>query len=507
MSRKSDYYKRLARYEDPVAAYLADNPGDEAGAEHIRELMARAGELPGKTVEREPEEYDDSKLSVLIPSKDHPGLLSQCLQSFVKYTDYDKLEFIVVDNGSSPENREKYEELKKSIPFTYIYEAGEFNFSRMCNSAVKASIGRLLLFLNDDIELRPLPGREDISKWLKIMAAEAIRPETGAVGALLYYPPDESGEYRIQHAGVSNIGLGPVHKHNGSLRRPSVPKEVIAVTAACLLVERKKFREAGGFCEELEVAYNDVDLCFTLYEKGYRNIVRPEAELIHHESTSRGYEESAEKRRRQLEEWVKLYKRHPEMYGRDPYLDPAIPMWKLTSDMKPEFTAESDAPGISSEVSELQVLKPSQSGRLLRKLGIDIAPLYHIDHAFSRIYMDKDGEPRRQWRIEGWAAPRKKALWNYTRYLLLRDKWGTSVRIKLFETYRPDTKAVLTEQEGYALSGFAARIDEEKVTEGKYEAGFAFDPPSDGYEYICFTGVMIEFKYGSEPVITEAENA
>ena len=69
-----------------------------------------------------------------------------------------------------------------------------------------------------------------------------------------------------------------------------------------MMMKRSAFDKVGGFTEELAVAFNDVDLCLKIREKGYLNIFTPFAELYHYESKSRGYEDTPEKQKRFLSE-------------------------------------------------------------------------------------------------------------------------------------------------------------------------------------------------------------
>lgn len=269
----------------------------------------------------------DTLVSVIIPSKDNVPVLKQCLEALcrtVKETDY---EIIVVDNGSSAKNKgavsEEIDRLNCDAAYkahlqraVYLYKPMEFNFSRMCNMGAKAAKGNLFLFLNDDVTAVK-------EGWLDMMAQKALQPWAGAVGYKLLYPDAE----RIQHAGVTNIDMGPAHRlqrlkdsdcHYDGRNRGVW--NMLAVTGACLMLRREVFEEAGGFCEKLKVAFNDVDLCFTLYELGYQNLVINSSFLLHHESLSRGLDnEDEEKTKRLLGERDMLYERHPNLEGRDPY--------------------------------------------------------------------------------------------------------------------------------------------------------------------------------------------
>lgn len=263
-----------------------------------------------ETVLNGKEGVETEKVSVIIPSKDNPEVLGKCLESLRKTSGP---EIIVVDNGSSPENKRKIEELTRGMK--YIYEPMEFNFSRMCNIGADAAGGKYLLFLNDDIEVCG----ED---WLYAMKAKARLPYVGAVGLKLYYPDSN----RIQHAGITNLPVGPVHKMQFTLDEGSIyfdrnraDMNCLAVTGACLLIDKEKYMEVGGLKESLRVAYNDVDLGFALYEAGYQNVVINTHYAYHHESLSRGSDETREKQARLQKEREHLYEMHPALKGKDPY--------------------------------------------------------------------------------------------------------------------------------------------------------------------------------------------
>ncbi len=261
------------------------------------------------------------KISVIIPSKDNYEILSRCLSSFHELTDYPDFEIILVDNGSTDENRVRYRQLSDQYHMTYLYQKETFNFSHMCNIGSRAADGDYLLFLNDDTEVID-------AKWLKRMAGQASLEHTGAVGAKLLYPDREM----IQHIGVLNLECGPSHALTGFsdkkvyyFGRNRLDYNYLAVTGACLLVKKKKFEEVHGFCEELPIAYNDVDFCFRLAERGYYNVMRNDAVLLHHESVSRGLDFLDQKKMERLaRERGKLYEMHPNFYQYDPFYNPNL---------------------------------------------------------------------------------------------------------------------------------------------------------------------------------------
>ncbi|MCM1098640.1 MAG: glycosyltransferase, partial [Ruminococcus flavefaciens] len=315
-------------------------------------------------------------VSVVIPSKDHPDLLRQCVESVKVSGKGIPLEIIVMDNGSGADNREKIEKMLREeagggaagsssdearLSIQYVYQPMVFHFSRMCNLGAEKARGELLLFLNDDVVLRDSCIRE--------MAARAARDYTGAVGLKLLYPETE----RIQHAGITNLPMGPVHKlqslpddrdYYGKANNGC--RNFLAVTAACLMVEKKKFAEAGGFCEELPVAFNDVALCFRLYELGYHNVCLNDIFAYHYESASRGDDESPEKLRRLLGEKKKLYELYPGLEGRDPYYSVFLNREGLDVRIEPSYrTAGNRAQEAGSLKQETELSKYRQDECLL----------------------------------------------------------------------------------------------------------------------------------------------
>lgn len=265
------------------------------------------------------------KVSVIIPSKDHPDILTQCIESVRAYTTYDNYEMIVVDNGSCQENKQKYETLCEKHHVVYHYAPMEFNFSRMCNIGAKLATGDFFLFLNDDIEVLPDSVISDkrINDWMERMLGHAQVPHVGAVGCKLLYPHTN----KIQHSGVMNLINGPAHAflqmddgNRYSWDRNKLEYNFSAVTGACLMISKEKYNQVGGFEESLSVGYNDVDLCVKLLETDYYNVLRNDVTLVHHESLSRGDDRlNKEKAFRLRGERDILFKRHPWYQYRDPF--------------------------------------------------------------------------------------------------------------------------------------------------------------------------------------------
>ncbi|MEP6708566.1 MAG: glycosyltransferase [Verrucomicrobiota bacterium] len=226
-------------------------------------------------------------VSALIPTRDRVDLLKECIQSLRQKTDYPRMEIIVVDNDSVEKATHEYlRELKTKKIARVVTERGPFNFSRLINRGAAAAKGAVLALLNNDIEAEE-PG------WLREMVSHVVRSEVGAVGARLWYPTG-----RMQHGGVV-VGLGGVagqvyhmipRGHPGYFNRAFLQQNYSCVTAACMVLRKKVFVDLGGFDEvNLAVNFNDVEFCLRLRERGLQIVWTPYANLIHHESASRGH--------------------------------------------------------------------------------------------------------------------------------------------------------------------------------------------------------------------------
>lgn len=257
------------------------------------------------------------KVTVIVPTRDGYQHLRRCVQSLMEKTKYANFELLIVDNQSQDTQTLEWLEQQRADPRIRVvaYDA-PFNFSAINNFAVRQTDAPVLVLLNDDTEVIA-------PDWLTEMVSLVVRPDVGAVGAKLYYPDE-----RIQHAGVA-LGIGGVAGHihwrfpadsSGYMGRLHLRQAVGAVTAACLAVSRDKFLAVGGLDEEeLKVAFNDVDLCLKLAQRGWRCIWTPYAELYHHESISRGAEDSPEKIARFGREIDCMRRRWEPQLDNDPY--------------------------------------------------------------------------------------------------------------------------------------------------------------------------------------------
>ncbi len=323
----------IAAAKGAVAEHLRNH-----GYDHFQIMGTRAFE----TIFRiRYEIIGNPKISIVIANKDHVEDLRRCVTSIREKSTYDNYEIIIVENNSTtPEIFEYYGELLECDYSAEAHKAnvasrcisldgrisvvrfeGAFNYSAVNNLGVKQASGDYILLLNNDTEVITV-------NWMEELLMYAQRKDVGAVGAKLYY-----GDRTIQHAGVV-IGLGAHrtagHTHYkqsrqnlGYMGRLCYAQNVSAVTGACLLMKKSLFEEVGGLEESFAISLNDVDLCLKLREKGLLNVFTPFAELFHHESVSRGLDDSGEKAERYNRESAQFREKWKDaLAAGDPYYNP-----------------------------------------------------------------------------------------------------------------------------------------------------------------------------------------
>ncbi len=288
--------------ESPTSTALDASAKDwayEAGVRAVASHLERTGfpatasrnpDWPG-IIDLTPDLQHRPPVSVIIPtggtSRAIGGvdtvLVEQAVRTLAERTSYPDVEIVVVlDAGSRADLGPSLVTAAGTTAIQLVADDRPFNFAKACNLGAVRARGEILLFLNDDTEIID-------PDWVERLVMYATRPDIGAVGAKLLY-----GDGRIQHAGTWSRHGNPHHRyvgyrsdHPGYLAALATAQNCLAVTAACLAVERSKFEEVGGFATAFPLAYNDVDLCLKLSRSGYRTVVDCATEVVHHESSSR----------------------------------------------------------------------------------------------------------------------------------------------------------------------------------------------------------------------------
>ena len=273
--------------------------------------------------------HGEPMVSIIIPNKDEKESLQECIESIREKTEYQNYEILIIENNSTSEEIfHYYKELSRDPKIRLLRWKKEFNYSAINNYGVRHAKGDYLLFLNNDVTVIT-PG------WIKEMLGVCQRREVGAVGVK---------DNTIQHAGCV-IGIGGIAGHmfvdmpanrTGYLHKASILQDMSAVTAACMMMKRSAFEEAGGFTEKLSVAFNDVDLCLKVRKNGSLIVYDPYVQLYHMESKTRGAEDSEAKVRRFQEEieymrcqWIDILRKG------DPYYNKNLSLTKWNYSLRP----------------------------------------------------------------------------------------------------------------------------------------------------------------------------
>lgn len=300
----------------------------EAGRRAIADHLARTGHAAdvhlladGRYRVERHLPVEPPHVAVVIPTRDRLDLLRTCIDGVLGNTRYPSFEILVVDNGSTdPETLAYLEQVVRAGKVSVLPYPAPFNFSAIVNRGVRATASDVVCLLNNDI----VPINAD---WLREMVSQSLRAKVGVVGSMLYYPDDT-----IQHAGVI-LGMGGVagHSHvrmrrgsDGYLSRARVVQNLTAVTGACMVFRREVFDAVDGFDEQLPVAFNDIDFCMRVHARGHFNVWTPFAELYHHESASRGHEDTPAKQARFALEAAFMRHRWGDALAHDPYYNPNL---------------------------------------------------------------------------------------------------------------------------------------------------------------------------------------
>lgn len=328
--------------ENPFSKQYAVDAGRRAIAEHLIRMGVKGEVTATKDMGFYTVHYPiqgEPLVSIIIPSRNEVESLKKCIAS-IEQSSYRNYEVIVVENNSNADTFDYYRSVapqENCVDGTTCFEGtlsgGQrlcvavwkdgFNYSALNNFGTKWAKGSYYVLMNNDIEMIS-------DTWLSEMLGTCQRDEVGIVGVKLYYPDDT-----VQHAGVvvgiggnargiaQNMFMGLSGARSGYLHKASLTMDYSAVTAACLMVKRDVYEQVGGFTEELAVAFNDVDFCLKVREKGYLVVYQPRVEGYHYESKSRGSEDSREKVERFQREieymrnhWISILK------DGDPYYNP-----------------------------------------------------------------------------------------------------------------------------------------------------------------------------------------
>lgn len=284
-------------------------------------ISVEDGPMPGYYRRVYPTPINVPLVSIIIPTRDKLDLLRPCVESICNITSYPNWEILIIDNQSiEPQTKTWFQSISRDDRIRVLEYGESFNYSSINNFAVQNAKGTVLALVNNDIEVIS-------ADWLTEMVSQALRREVGIVGAKLLYS-DET----IQHAGIV-IGAGDIASHvhrffpdtdPGYCGRASVVQNLTAVTGACMVMRKSVYREAGGLDEHLAVSFNDIDLCLKTTALGYLTVFTPYAKLFHHESATRGQNDTLAKAELLERETAYMRERWKERLLSDPAFNPNL---------------------------------------------------------------------------------------------------------------------------------------------------------------------------------------
>lgn len=313
---------------DPSSKMYAYDAGKRAIEGHFERcgIKAKVEHMPLWGMYHVIYEISDKPLvSILIPNKDHTDDLEVCIRSLYEVNNYQNFEIIIIENNSEQEETFRYYEKLQSEHdnIKVVTWEDEFNYAAINNYGVTFAKGDYLLFLNNDTEVI---NKEAVSELLGC----CMRDDVGIVGAKLLYDDDT-----VQHAGIV-LGFGGFAGHvftgidkddYGYMVRPRINCNYSAVTAACMMVDRKSFNDVEGFTEEFKVGLNDVDFCLKVRKTEKLVVYNAHSMWHHYESKSRGYEDTPEKIKR-FEGEIALFRKYwgDLLEKGDPYYNKNFPI-------------------------------------------------------------------------------------------------------------------------------------------------------------------------------------
>lgn len=226
------------------------------------------------------------KLSVIIVNYNVTQLLQNCLVSLRKYLPEADHETIVVDNASTDSS---WKALISEFPeVLFIPSETNDGFAKANNKAVKSAQGEYVLLLNPDTELEGLYMPEILN------FADSCK-DFGCLGVRMhdaegYFLPESKRSVPDMFNSFEKLFTNFKKNNSKSYYRCDIDEQAIAevdvVTGAFLLVKKEVYQEVGGLDESYFMYGEDIDLCYTLLRKGFKNFYYGKASILHHKGES-----------------------------------------------------------------------------------------------------------------------------------------------------------------------------------------------------------------------------
>ncbi|MEZ5830439.1 MAG: glycosyltransferase [Dongiaceae bacterium] len=267
-------------------------------------------------------------VSIVIPVHGQAELTASCLSSLFEVDAGCKFELVLVDNASDTATARLLDQFASAHPNTRLVRNWEnLNFALGCNLGFAATRGGIVVFLNNDTEVRP--------GWLRTLVAPLTDPAIGAVQPKLLFP---DGTVQTFGTVLGEHGHIPYELYRGlpgDASHLSSPRKLTMISGACFAIRAGDFAVLHGFDPIFINGQEDNDLCLRLRAQLHKSCrVEPSSVVIHHEGGTPGRGRFAYSNRQTfVERWRdSLTSDDTEIYRRDgfragPYT-PDVPEWE-----------------------------------------------------------------------------------------------------------------------------------------------------------------------------------
>jgi GT2 family glycosyltransferase/SAM-dependent methyltransferase len=241
-------------------------------------------------------EYENPKVSLIIPVYAHADLTQACLESIRDNTTQVSYEVILVEDAADEATKRLLEGVRGA---RIVHNESNLGYIRSVKRGASFARGRWLVLFNNDTEVRP--------GWLTAMldCAESAE-DIGVVTPKFLYPDgslNEAGGIIWRDGTGVNYGRGDRPEHFQYEYR----RETDYGSAAALMVSADLWKAMGGYDERyVPMYYEDTDLCFEARERGLRVMYEPKAVVVHIEGATAGNDVESGFKRYQEQNRVKF---------------------------------------------------------------------------------------------------------------------------------------------------------------------------------------------------------
>lgn len=215
-------------------------------------------------------------VSIVIPTYNGKHLLEECLPTLYEQ-DYPEglIEIVIFDNASG-DGTQKF--LQEKYPQAKVMSSDRnLFFAPAVNRAAEEARGEILVLINNDMRAHK-----------DFVAALVDGIEEGANCAASTIMDWQGDNYQFCGGGINVLGQGFEDGGPVETMRPE-KKRLLFACGGAMAISRETFIQVGGFDEDYQLLYEDVDLGWRLNLMGYKVLLAPDAKVWHraHSSVSK----------------------------------------------------------------------------------------------------------------------------------------------------------------------------------------------------------------------------